>query len=99
VDRLERKVISIFLLQYDNKPSEIVIMVRTQISLSEAEYQWAKKSAKKLGISLAEILRRSLRAMLSFPSDKPWMKFAGSVESGNRNASQTIDDLIYGQKD
>jgi len=74
-------------------------MIRTQISLSETEYQSAKKSAKKLGISLAELLRRSLRAILPVPSDKPWMKFVGMVESGNRNSSTTIDDLIYGQKD
>jgi hypothetical protein len=33
----------------------------TQISLSELEYQAAKREAARLGISLAELLRRSLR--------------------------------------
>jgi len=36
-------------------------MVRTQISLTEDEYLATKREAKRLGISLAELLRRSLR--------------------------------------
>ena len=36
-------------------------MIRTQISLSEEEYEAAKREAERLGISLAELLRRSLR--------------------------------------
>ena len=43
-------------------------MIRTQISLSEEEYQAAKAEAARLGISLAELLRRSLRTVL--PVDK-----------------------------
>ncbi len=74
-------------------------MLRTQISLSETEYQWAKNASKKLGISLAELLRRSLRTVLPVSTEKPWMRFAGSVESGRSDSSQTVDDLIYGQKD
>ncbi len=76
-------------------------MIRTQISLSEREYKKAKETAKKQGISFAELLRRSLRAVLPFSSDKghPWMKYAGFVESGNATSSQDIDDLVYGQKD
>ena len=45
-------------------------MIRTQISLSEAEYQAAKREAAQLGISLAELLRRSLRTLI--PSDECW---------------------------
>lgn len=74
-------------------------MIRTQISLSELEYQQAKKEARKQGISLAELLRRSLRSILPPSQEKPWMRFAGLVESGNPKSSQQIDDLIYGQKD
>ena len=74
-------------------------MVRTQISLSKEEYLAAKREAKRLGISLAELLRRSLRQVLPVSSQKPWMKYCGLVESGNPASSQEIDDVIYGQKD
>ena len=37
------------------------------LSLSQAEYQAAKREAARLGISLAELLRRSLRTAL--PAD------------------------------
>lgn len=73
-------------------------MIRTQISLSEQEYKLSKKEASKLGISLAEFFRRALKQMLPISHEKPWMKYAGSVESGNPNSSQEIDELVYGQK-
>ena len=74
-------------------------MVRTQISLTEEEYEAAKREAKRLGISLAELLRRSLRTMLPVDDRKPWMQYAGMIESGDPMASQRIDDLVYGHKD
>ena len=48
----------------DGIPRHTVIMIRTQISLSEMEYNAAKREARRLGISMAELLRRSLRATL-----------------------------------
>jgi hypothetical protein len=76
----------------------IVIMIRTQISLSEEEYKSAKAEAARLGISLAEFLRRSLRHVLPADESRPWMRYAGMVETGERNASQKIDEIVYGQK-
>ena len=76
----------------------VIIMVRTQISLSEEEYAAAKREADRLGISLAELLRRSLRQLLPVDDSKPWMRFAGMVESGDSSSSQSIDDIVYGQK-
>jgi hypothetical protein len=73
-------------------------MVRTQISLSEDEYAAAKREAERLGISLAELLRRSLRSILPVDETKPWMRYAGMVESGDSSSSQHIDDVVYGQK-
>jgi len=73
-------------------------MVRTQISLSEDEYEAAKREAQRLGISLAELLRRSLRTMLPVDEEKPWMRYAGMIESGDPHSSQRIDDIVYGQK-
>ncbi len=74
-------------------------MIRTQVSLSEKEYEAAKREAQRLGISLAELLRRSLRSLLPVDGSSPWMRYAGLVESGDRHSSQRIDDVIYGQKD
>jgi hypothetical protein len=74
-------------------------MIRTQISLTEKEYQAAKREAERLGISLAELLRRSLRAVIPVDEAKPWMRYAGMVESGDPRSSQNIDDVVYGRKD
>jgi hypothetical protein len=74
-------------------------MVRTQISLSEEEYASAKREAARLGISLAELLRRSLRTVLPVNDTQPWMRYAGMVESGDPTSSRNIDDVIYGRKD
>lgn len=74
-------------------------MIRTQISLSEQDYAAAKAEAERLGISLAELLRRSVRATLKPDANPPWMRFAGMVESGDSESSQHVDDLIYGRKD
>lgn len=74
-------------------------MVRTQISLSDQEYKAAKHEAARLGISLAELLRRSLRTILPADPSKPWMRYAGMIETGDPTASQKIDDVVYGQKD
>jgi hypothetical protein len=73
-------------------------MIRTQVSLTEEEYRAAKKEAAKLGISLAELLRRSLRQIVPADHRKPWMRYAGMVETGDSASSQKIDDVIYGHK-
>jgi hypothetical protein len=75
------------------------MMIRTQISLSEAEYTAAKREAERLGISLAELVRRSLRHLLPAEADKPWMRYAGLVESGDPESGLSVDDLVYGRKD
>jgi hypothetical protein len=74
-------------------------MIRTQISLDEKEYALAKQEAKSLGISVAELIRRSLRNSLPIAAQKPWMRYAGFVQSGDPNSSQKIDEVVYGQKD
>ena len=74
-------------------------MIRTQISLDEQEYALAKAQAASLGISLAELMRRAIRNILPSDSGKPWMRYAGFVESGNSRSSQSIDEIIYGRKD
>jgi hypothetical protein len=74
-------------------------MIRTQISLSEQEYDAAKREAARLGISLAELLRQALRGLLPpLTDDKPWMRYSGMVESGDSQASRSIDATVYEQK-
>ncbi|MGH7553585.1 MAG: CopG family transcriptional regulator [Longimicrobiales bacterium] len=74
-------------------------MIRTQISLSRREYEAARREAKRLGISLAELLRRSLRTLLPADVSKPWMRHAGMIATGDAKSSQRIDEIVYGQKD
>lgn len=74
-------------------------MIRTQISLREEEYEAAKAEAGRLGVPLAELLRRSLRTLLPDDPARPWMRFAGMIESGRADSSRTIDDVVYGSKD
>jgi len=74
-------------------------MIRTQISLDENEYRLAQKSARALGISVAEFVRRAVRQALPVSGGPPWMRYAGIVESGDPQSSQSIDELVYGTKD
>ena len=59
----------------------------------------AKDEARKLGISVAEFVRRAVREALPPAGNAPWMKYAGFVESGNPDSSQEIDEIVYGHKD
>jgi hypothetical protein len=52
-----------------------------------------------LGISVAEFVRRAVREALPPRGEGPWMKFAGFVETGDPRSSQSIDEIVYGQKD
>lgn len=74
-------------------------MVRTQISLDERAYTDAKAEASRQGISLAEFLRRAVAASLAerHASDRPWMRHAGVVASGDPNASVSVDKVVYGR--
>jgi hypothetical protein len=73
-------------------------MIRTQISVDEELYRRAKLVARRNGISLAELCRRSLEAVVAKePSNKPWMAFAGIVE-GAPTDSESVDDVLYGRE-
>jgi len=74
-------------------------MIRTQISLDKHEYELAKMAASAQGISVAEFVRRAVRDALPVQGTSPWMKYAGFVETGDRRSSQSIDEIVYGQKD
>ena len=80
-------------------PSRSDNVLRTQISLDEQDYKLVKREAAALGVSVAEYVRRALQSTLP-PSGQPrWMRYAGLVESGNPQSSQSIDEIVYGNKD
>lgn len=71
-------------------------MIRTQVSLEEEMYREAKKEARRQGISFAELCRRALARLLRRDSvSEPWMRYAGSVESGDPDASRSVDEVVY----
>jgi hypothetical protein len=74
-------------------------MIRTQISLDERAYHDAKAEASLQGVSLAEFLRRAVAAALSrrHGEKRPWMRHAGTLASGDRRASRTVDEVVYGR--
>jgi len=80
----------------DNSNASSVIMVRTQVSFDEQSYRQAQAEARRLGISFAELCRRGIAQLARHKSaDAPWMRFAGVLASGDPNASQTVDDVVY----
>jgi len=72
-------------------------MIRTQISVDAGLYARAQEVARRDGISLAELCRRSLaRAVAERPSGKAWMVFAGAID-GDEGDSTSVDALVYGR--
>jgi hypothetical protein len=70
-------------------------MIRTQISVDPGLYTRAKQVARRMGISLAELCRRSLEeAVARQPSDKPWMAYAGRI-AGRPDDSRSVDEVVY----
>ena len=74
-------------------------MIRTQISVDRELYERARNLARRQGISLAELCRRSLHEAVSRePSDKPWMVYVGDLD-GRPDDSSTVDEVVYGRDD
>jgi hypothetical protein len=74
--------------RYDN-------MIRTQISVDKDLYLRAKEVARRRGISLAELCRRSLEEVVARePTKKPWMVYAGILE-GRGEDSSSVDSVVY----
>jgi len=72
-------------------------MIRTQISVDGELYTKAKEMARRMGVSVAELCRRSLEATVARqPSDKPWMTLAGRID-GHPEDSCTVDTVVYGR--
>jgi hypothetical protein len=70
-------------------------LIRVTIRVDEEDYALAKREAIRLRISMAELLRRTLRKSLQHPEYAPWMRYAGLVASGDPRSSLKIDKVIY----
>lgn len=68
-------------------------MVRVKIDLTDEEYNATRRESEILGISIEELIRRLLQCSLFEASSKPWMRFAGMVESGDAKSSQEINSI------
>ena len=72
-------------------------MIRTQISFDKTLYDRAKRAAKRQGVSLAELCRRSIAEVVARDdSHYPWMKYVGAVD-GSENDSSSVDEVVYGR--
>ncbi len=70
-------------------------MIRTQISFDEDLYKRAKIISKQQGVSLSELCRRGLAALLAKePTQKPWMAYVGRIQ-GRKEDSESIDSVVY----
>lgn len=72
-------------------------MIRTQISFDKVLYERARRAAGRLGVSLAELCRRSVAETLARDeagADRPWMRYIGIVE-GSPHDSATVDAVAY----
>jgi hypothetical protein len=76
-------------------------MMRTQISFEQEEYNRARRVAERRGLSLAELCRRGLREAVAREeasagsSRKRWMRHAGALASGDAQASESVDRVVY----
>ena len=72
-------------------------MIRTQISFDKALYVRARKAAKRRGVSLAELCRRSLTEFVGRDNaQQPWMNYLGSID-GLPQDSSSVDEIVYGR--
>jgi hypothetical protein len=70
-------------------------MIRTQISFDADLYTQARASAKRHGISIAELCRRAVAEVIARESpDRPWMSFAGILD-GSEGDSESVDSVVY----
>lgn len=73
-------------------------MIRIRFRLTEREYRAARAEAKRLGISLTELVRRSLGSIIRGIGEPEWMRYAGMVRSFATD-SESVDDVVYLKRD
>jgi hypothetical protein len=64
-------------------------------------YKAAQDQARRLGISFAELCRQALVLVLKRETETesmPWMRFAGSIDTGDPDSSLSVDEVVYGRE-
>lgn len=70
-------------------------MIRRQISFDADLYSQARASAKRRGISFAELCQRAVAELIARESlDHPWMSFAG-IFDGSEGDGESVDSVVY----
>ncbi|MEP7351697.1 MAG: CopG family transcriptional regulator [Acidobacteriota bacterium] len=72
--------------------------IPVSIDLSDREHGLAIREAQALGISIEEVMLRSVRQNLAVMKKKPWMRFVGMVASVKPNCIDLIDETVYGSE-
>lgn len=74
-------------------------MKRTQICFSNEQYEAAKRIAEKRGISMAQYMRDAVERDAAAESsyDDPLADIIGMVKDADPNASEKLDEMIYGE--
>lgn len=73
-------------------------MTKAEIALEPELYEQAQEEADRRGMSLTELVQKILREALQEAVEeleKPWMRYAGIFDSGDPNASQTVNEVVY----
>jgi hypothetical protein len=73
-------------------------MHRTQISLGEEHYRFLVDEGRRLGISLAEVVRRLISERMTGrrESGDPFEALAGAGEGDGRFSGRDHDRVLYG---
>lgn len=72
-------------------------MHRTQISLGEDQYRFLVAEARRLGVSLAEVVRRLIAERMAGreEAEDPFEALAGAGEGDGRFSGRDHDHILY----
>jgi hypothetical protein len=78
-------------------------LVKMQVYLDQARYNTVKNMAKKLGVSMAQLIREWVdeksQSRKSNPLiEDPFWRCVGKGDSGKKNIAQHFDDYLYGNR-
>lgn len=78
-------------------------MRRTQISLTENEYNFLRREAKRRGTSMAgmvrELIQERMETRLRIPADHPFRDIIGIGRGDGTPVSEKHDECLYGAPD
>lgn len=74
-------------------------MQRTQISLAPEHYGFLSAEARRLGVSMAEVVRRILEDRMRASQERdPFADLIGAGEGDGRFSGADHDQMLYGDR-